>query len=56
VDAPGEFGCFVVSDGGEPGQAPARPSFFHLAARGCSGAGKVGDVVTSGSIDIVLGR
>ncbi len=61
VESPrGEFGCYVVSDGGT---TPARvrlraPSFFHIAALPQLLAGwKVGDVIAIlGSIDIVLGE
>jgi len=61
VESPrGEFGCYIVSDGGT---SPLRlrlrtPSFFHMAAlpqilRGW----KIGDVIAIlGSIDIVLGE
>lgn len=61
VESPrGEFGCYVVSEGGA---SPARvrlraPSFFHLAVLPQMLKGwKVGDVVAIlGSIDIVLGE
>jgi NADH-quinone oxidoreductase subunit D len=61
VESPrGEFGCFVVSDGGaNPVRVRLRaPSFFHLAALPQMLRGwKVGDVVAIlGSIDTVLGE
>lgn len=61
VESPrGEFGCYVVSDGGtSPVRVRLRaPSFFHLAVLPRMLKGwKVGDVVAIlGSIDIVLGE
>jgi NADH-quinone oxidoreductase subunit D len=61
VESPrGEFGCWVVSDGGpQPARVRFRaPSFFHLAALPRMLRGwKMGDVVAIlGSIDIVLGE
>jgi NADH-quinone oxidoreductase subunit D len=61
VESPrGEFGCYVVSDGGtSPVRVRLRaPSFFHLAALPQMLRGwKMGDVVAIlGSIDIVLGE
>jgi len=61
VESPrGEFGCYVVSDGGtSPRRVRLRaPSFFHLAVLPQMLRGwKVGDVVAIlGSIDIVLGE
>jgi NADH-quinone oxidoreductase subunit D len=61
VESPrGEFGCFVVSDGGpNPVRVRLRaPSFFHLAVLPRMLRGwKIGDVVAIlGSIDIVLGE
>jgi NADH-quinone oxidoreductase subunit D len=61
VESPrGEFGCFVVSDGGaNPVRVRLRaPSFFHLGALPQMLRGwKVGDVVAIlGSIDTVLGE
>lgn len=61
VESPrGEFGCYVVSDGGtSPLRVRLRaPSFFHLAVLPRMLKGwKVGDVVAIlGSIDIVLGE
>ena len=61
VESPrGEFGCYIVSDGGT---SPLRlrlrtPSFFHMAALPQIVRGwKVGDVIAIlGSIDIVLGE
>lgn len=61
VESPrGEFGCYLVSDGGpHPARVHLRaPSFFHLCALPRMVQGwKVGDVVAIlGSIDIVLGE
>jgi len=61
VESPrGDFGCFVVSDGGpQPVRVRFRaPSFFHLAALPRMLLGwKIGDVVAIlGSIDVVLGE
>jgi NADH-quinone oxidoreductase subunit D len=61
VESPrGEFGCYVVSDGGtQPVRVRLRaPSFFHLGALPSMLQGwKVGDAVAIlGSIDIVLGE
>jgi NADH-quinone oxidoreductase subunit D len=61
VESPrGEFGCYVVSDGGaQPVRVRIRaPSFFHLGALPRMLQGwKMGDVVAIlGSIDIVLGE
>jgi len=61
VESPrGEFGCFVVSDGGpQPIRVRLRaPSFFHLGVLPQMLQGwKIGDVVAIlGSIDIVLGE
>jgi NADH-quinone oxidoreductase subunit D len=61
VESPrGEFGCYIVSDGGtSPLRVRLRaPSFFHLAVLPQMLRGwKVGDVVAIlGSIDIVLGE
>jgi NADH-quinone oxidoreductase subunit D len=61
VESPrGDFGCFVVSDGGpRPARVRLRaPSFFHLGVLPKMVKGwKIGDVVAIlGSIDIVLGE
>jgi NADH-quinone oxidoreductase subunit D len=61
VESPrGDFGCYVVSDGGpQPVRVRFRaPSFFHLAALPRMLLGwKVGDVVAIvGSLDVVLGE
>jgi len=61
VESPrGEFGCYVVSDGGtNPLRVRLRaPSFFHMAVLPQMLKGwKIGDVVAIlGSIDIVLGE
>jgi NADH-quinone oxidoreductase subunit D len=61
VESPrGDFGCWVVSDGGpHPARVRFRaPSFFHLAALPRMLQGwKIGDVVAIlGSIDTVLGE
>jgi NADH-quinone oxidoreductase subunit D len=61
VESPrGEFGCYVVSDGGlQPVRVRLRaPSFFNLGALPAMLQGwKIGDVVAIlGSIDIVLGE
>jgi NADH-quinone oxidoreductase subunit D len=61
VESPrGDFGCFVVSDGGpQPMRVRLRaPSFFHLGVLPRMLQGwKMGDVVAIlGSIDIVLGE
>lgn len=61
VESPrGDFGCYVVSDGGpQPARVRFRaPSFFHLMALPRMVRGwKIGDVVAIlGSIDIVLGE
>lgn len=61
VESPrGDFGCWVVSDGGtQPARVRFRaPSFYHLAALPRMLQGwKIGDVVAIlGSIDIVLGE
>jgi NADH-quinone oxidoreductase subunit D len=61
VESPrGDFGCWVVSDGGpQPTRVRFRtPSFYNLAALPRMLRGwKIGDVVAIlGSIDIVLGE
>ena len=61
VESPrGEFGCYVVSDGGpQPARVRLRaPSFYNLSALPAMVQGwKIGDVVAIlGSIDIVLGE
>ena len=61
VESPrGEFGCYLVSDGGtHPVRVRIRaPSFFHMGALARMLQGwKIGDVVAIlGSIDIVLGE
>jgi NADH-quinone oxidoreductase subunit D len=61
VESPrGDFGCFVVSDGGpQPLRVRFRaPSFYHMGALAAMLRGwKIGDVVAIlGSLDIVLGE
>lgn len=61
VESPrGDFGCFIVSDGGpQPVRLRLRaPSFYNMAALPAMLRGwKIGDVVAIlGSLDIVLGE